>query len=79
MVFIEHFDFFYFSKMFEKCSLFFDRSQKFYFSELKKVEYSFNVKNCDLSIADVFRAIRALLLPERASAIPGLCCDTVRH
>ena len=24
---------------------------------------------CDLSIADVFRAIRALLLPERASVI----------
>ena len=36
---------------------------KFLFSELKKkVEYSFDVKNCDLSIADVFGAIRALLL-----------------
>ena len=42
--------------------LFFDRSQKIYFSELKKkVEYSFDVKIRDLSISEVFRAIPALL------------------
>ena len=46
----------------EKFSFFFDRSQKIYFSELKKkVEYSFDVKNYDLSISEVFSAIAALL------------------
>ena len=51
-------------------SFFFGWSQKFYFSGLKKdVEYSFDVKNCDLSIADVFGAIWALLLLERTSGV----------
>ena len=50
-----------FSEIFENFPLFFDRSQKKYFSELKKeVEYSFDVKNRDLSIYDVSRAILAL-------------------
>ena len=45
---------------------FFSISKKSFFSELKKkVGYSFDVKNWDLSIADVFRAIRAILLPEK--------------
>ena len=49
----------FFSKIFP---FFFDRSQKIYFSELKKkVEYSFDVKNYDLSISEVFSAIAALL------------------
>ena len=58
-----HFSFFDF---FSKCLLFvftffFDRSQKKYFSELKnKIEYSFDVKNWDLSIYDVFSAFWAL-------------------
>ena len=58
-----------FQKMFEnfhfffKC--FFDRSQKKYFSELKKkVDHSFDAKNCDLSIYNVFGAIAALLHDE---------------
>ena len=47
-------------------NFFFSTPKIYIFSELKKkVGYSFDVKNCDLSIADVFRAIRALLLPER--------------
>ena len=59
--------FFRFLKMFDFFSseVFFLISKKYFFSELKKkVGYSFDVKKCDLSIADVFRAIRALLLPE---------------
>ena len=54
-----------FEKFSKKISDFF-RSQKNFFSELKKkVGYSFDVKNWDLSIAGVFRAIRAILLPEK--------------
>ena len=47
---------------------FFLISKKYFFSELKKkVGYSFDVEFRDLSIADVFRVIRALLLPENNS------------
>ena len=45
---------------------FFDLKKKFFFGVEKKVGYSFDVKNWDLSIADVFRAIRAILLPEKS-------------
>ena len=47
--------------MFIFFTFFFDRSQKKSFSELKKKEYNFDVKNYDLSISEVFSAIAALL------------------
>ena len=39
-------------------------SEILFFGVEKKVEYNVDVKNCDLSITDVFGAIRALLLPK---------------
>ena len=47
----------------------FDLKKIFFFGVEKKVEYNFDVKKCDLSIAAIFRGIRALLLSERASTI----------